>query len=218
MTLFDYAQFAVGLLIVISAVKPTVTKARISIYQARQGVQEVLRRKHSLSQQIRTLARESLHQRTTSASDRHNSENLHDVIEGLTRKAAELECVDRRVLVLDERRGLQEVGWIICLHRSPDAAPSQEPPRVTETWAEGRYLFFWAQDESKARRKTNIRFPEDQGFRILEVTRHDGDLSDMPALSSGSGAGKHDPISFDGAPAAPAMSRGAEPAVAAAPP
>jgi hypothetical protein len=217
MTLFDYAQFAVGLLIVISAVKPTVTKARISIYQARQGVQEVLRRKHSLSQQIRTLARESLHQRTTSVSDRSNSENLHDVIEGLTRKAAELECVDRRVLILDERRGLQESGWIICLHRSPDNAPALEPPRVTETWAEGRYLFFWAQDENKARRKANIRFPEDQGFRVLEATRHEGDLSDMPALSSGTGAGKHDPINFDGAQVPPPNVRAPEVAAAAAP-
>jgi hypothetical protein len=180
-------------------------------------VQEVLRRKHSLSQQIRTLARESLHQRTTSVSDRSNSENLHDVIEGLTRKAAELECVDRRVLILDERRGLQETGWVICLHRSPDNAPALEPPRVTETWAEGRYLFFWAQDETKARRKATFRFPEDQGFRILEATRHEGDLSDSPALSSGTGAGKHDPISFDGAQAPPPMMRGAEPAAAAAP-
>ncbi len=216
MTLFDYAEFAVGLLIVISAVKPTVTKARVSIFQSRQGVQEVLRRKHSLSQQIRTLARESLHQRTTSVSDRNNSENLHDVIEGLTRKAAELECVDRRVLVLDERRGLQETGWIICVHRSPDAAPALEPPRVTETWAEGRYLFFWAQDETKARRKATIRFPEDQGFRIIDAVRHDGDLSDLPALSSGSGAGKHDPISFDGAEMPPPIARSGDPAAAAA--
>ncbi len=199
MTLLDYAEFAVGLLIVVSAVKPTVTKARISIYQARQSVQEVLRRKHSLSVQIRTLARESLHQRTTSVHDRHNSENLHDVIEGLTRKAADLECVDRRVLVLDERRGQQETGWIICVHRSADAAPQAEPPRVTETWIEGRYLFFWAQDEIKARRKAAIRFPEDQGYRVIETMRHDGDLSESPPLSSGTGAGKHDPIDFDGA-------------------
>ena len=71
------------------------------------------------------------------------------------------------------------------------AGPPDEPPRVAETWHEGRYLFFWAQDERTARQKVAIRFPEAQGFQIVEMKRHDGDLGEPPTLSSGTGAGSH---------------------------
>lgn len=198
MTLFDYAELAVGVLIVIAAVKPMVTKARVGVFQARQGVQEVLRRKHALSQQIRALARESLHHGLARKHDGDDSEGLHEVIEGLTRRVGDLEAVDRRVLVLDERRGQRETGWIVHLCRDEDAPP-MEPERVTETWRDGRYVFFWAPDERGARQRAGIRFPEAQGFRILDVAPHTGDLTEPPALTSAGSAGRTPalPPSFD---------------------
>lgn len=201
MTLFDYAVLAVGILMVIAAVKPMVTKARMAVFQARQGVSEVLRRKHALSQQIRALARESLHQGMARRHDGTDSEGLHETIEGLTRRAEELEAVDRRVLVLDERRGQRETGWIVHLIRPEEGLPT-EPPRVAETWRDGRYLFFWAPDERGARQRAAIRFPEHHGFRILDVTPHPGDLSEDPTLTSATGAGRRPapdgPEAFDG--------------------
>ena len=188
MTLFDYAELGVGLLIVVGAVKPVFNKAKVTLHQARQGVQEMLRRKHSLSQQVRTLARECLHHRATSVHDHDDAERLHDVVAGLTRRVEELESVDRRILVLDERRGLRETAWILCIARSGPPLP-HEPPRVTESWREGRYIFYWAENERLARNKASIRFPADHGFQVIEVLRHDGDLADTPHLSSASGAG-----------------------------
>lgn len=188
MDLLDVTEFAVGGLIVIAAVKPTFNKALVAIHQARETVQDVLRRKHSLSQQVRTLARESLHQRLTSVRDAGGAEGLNDVIAGLERRIEELEEVDRRVLVLDERRGQREVGWILRIVRQ-GPAPFAEPPRVTESWQAGRYLFYWAQDEKGARQRVTLRFPESAGFRIVEAVRHEGDLSEEPSLSSAGGAG-----------------------------
>ena len=199
MTLFEYSELAVGILIVVAAVKPMVTKARLSVFQARQGVQEVLRRKHALSQQIRALARESLHLGNASKHDGDDSVGLHGVIDGLTRRAGDLEAVDRRVLVLDERRGQRETGWIVHIVRLEDGAAT-EPPRVAENWRDGRYVFFWAPDERGARQRASIRLPEDHGFRILDVAAHAGDLSEPPALTSAGGAGQplEAPDAFDG--------------------
>ena len=199
MTLFGFSELAVGVLIVIAAVKPMVMKARLSVYQARQGVQEVLRRKHALSQQIRALARESLHLGNASRHDGDDSADLHGAIDGLVRLTADLEAVDRRVLVLDERRGQRETGWIVHIARQKEGAAT-EPPRVAETWRDGRYVFFWAPDERGARQRASIRFPEAHGFRILDVAPHAGDLSEPPALTSASGAGRplEVPDSFDG--------------------
>lgn len=198
MTLFDLTEFAVGALIVIAAVKPTFNKAVVAVHQARETVQDVLRRKHSLSQQVRTLAKESLHQRLSSVHDADGAESLHDVIASLTRKVDELELVDRRVLVVDERRGQREVGWILRIARQEPGAYT-EAPRVTESWQFGRYLFFWAQDEKGARQRAAFRFPESQGYRIVEVIRHEGDLSEEPALSSATGAGRPVDMRLDGA-------------------
>jgi hypothetical protein len=189
MTLFDFTEFSVGALIVIGAVRPTFNKLLVALHKAREGVRDVLRRKHSLSQQIRALAKESLHQRINSVHDAVGAEDLHDVIAALTRNVEALEAVDRRVVVLDERRGQREVGWILLLARDPPG-PQSEPPRITELWQQGRYLFFWAQDEQGARHRAGLRFPERQGFRILQVIRHEGDLSEPPGLSSATGAGK----------------------------
>ena len=198
MTLFDLTEIAVGGLIVIAAVKPTFNKAIVAIHQARETVQDVLRRKHSLSQQVRTLAKESLHQRISRAHDSDGAENLHEVIANLERRVEELETVDRRVVVLDERRGQREVGWILRIVRQ-EPGPYTEAPRVTENWQLGRYLFFWAQDEKGARQRAAIRFPESMGYRVAEVIRHEGDLSDEPALSSATGAGRPVDLHLDGA-------------------
>lgn len=189
MTLFDLTEFAVGALIVVAAVKPTFNKALVAVHQSRETIQDVLRRKHSLSQQVRTLAKESLHQRISSVHDSDGAESLNDVIDGLNRKVEELEAIDRRVLVLDERRGQREVGWILRIARQ-EPGPYTEPPRVTESWQVGRYLFFWAQDEKAARQRAAVRFPESLGYRIVEVIRHEGDLAEDPALTSASGAGQ----------------------------
>lgn len=198
MTLLDVTEFAVGLLIVIGAVKPTFNKAVVAVHQARSNIQDVLRRKHSISQQIRTLAKESLHQRVSILHDAHGTDSLHDVIGGLTRKVEQLEWVDRRVLVLDERRGQREVGWILRIARH-GPGPALEPPRVTESWQHGRYVFFWAQDEKSARQRAGVRFPELLGYRIVEVMRHEGDLGEDPALSSATGAGQPVQMLLDGA-------------------
>ena len=188
MTLFDYAEFGVGFLIVLAAIKPVFNKARVTLHQAKQGVQEMLRRKHSLSQQVRTLARECLHHRASSVHDHDDAERAHDAVAGLSRRVEELEAVDRRILVLDERRGLRETAWILCIVRT-GPPPPHEPPRVTESWREGRYIFYWAENERLARNKASIRFPADHGFQVIEVLRHDGDLADTPNLSSAGGAG-----------------------------
>jgi hypothetical protein len=196
----NLAAVSVGVLIVIMAVRPNLNRARTTIYQARQSVQEILRRKHSLSQQIRVLARESLHQRLTSVSDKDTSAALEETIGSLTGHLQQLEKVDRRVLVFDERRGIQETGWILRVQRT-ERGPPLEPSRIAEAWADGRYMFFWAADEQKARRKAQIRFPAEQGYRVVEVLRHDADLSEPPALSTAMGAGRRIAEAADAGPA-----------------
>mgnify|MGYP000951956552 FL=1 len=102
----------------------------------------------------------------------------------LQRMIEQLEGEDRRVLVMDERRGLSETGWIICVRRRPEAASPLEPSNITRLWDEGRYVFFFASDMARARRKVLMRFSEENGFSIVDVKPHEGDLSDPPALGA----------------------------------
>ncbi|QJE73925.1 LapA family protein [Aerophototrophica crusticola] len=174
--------FLIGAVVVALSAKPSYLKAQRTIREARQAILELKRRKHALSQKVRMLAKESLDQRLTAGQDQMESDDLTGRIAGLQHRVQELEAIDRRVLVLDERRGLSESGWIIRLRRPPDQAPALEPSAVTRLWEEGRYVFFFASDVARARRKSLVRFPEEQGFEILEVIPHADDLSTVSVL------------------------------------
>lgn len=173
---------ALAILIVILALKPAFIRARQHVRSARFNVDELRRRKHGLSLQIRLLARESLGHRLTAGKDEVESGEMHVRIAGLQRQLIELEKVDRRVLVLDERRGLQETAWIVHLRRDSASAHPLEPKTITTLWDEGRYYFFYAGDANKARRKATVRFPSEQGFEIVDVLPHNGDLTDDPKI------------------------------------
>ncbi|HYC05963.1 MAG TPA: hypothetical protein VED40_21905 [Azospirillaceae bacterium] len=177
--------FGIGLacMIVILAVKPAVLKARKSIKQARRSIRELRHRQHAISHQIRALARESLAQRHTADADDGEVGEMHQAIAGLTRRIQELEAIDRRILVLDERRGLQETGWIILVRREGEVPPL-EPTRVTRAWQEGRYIFYFATDLNRARRKAQARFPAAQGYQVIDVFPHEGDLSEPPTFGA----------------------------------
>ncbi|OYQ33449.1 hypothetical protein CHU95_13685 [Niveispirillum lacus] len=175
---------ALMLMIVFLSVKPTVIKANRSLKEARRAMVELRRRQHALSTKIRSLARESLGQRLTAGQDDHEAFELQSRTDHLQRTIELLEAEDRRVLVMDERRGLSETGWIICVRRRPEAASPLEPSNITRLWDEGRYVFFFASDMARARRKVLLRFSEEGGFSIVDVKPHEGDLSDPPALGA----------------------------------
>ena len=170
------------LLLVVLAVHPAVMRTHRKVRAARAGVAELKRRKRLLSLQVRALARESLGQRLTSGRDTHESEAIHFHMAELERRLVELQSIDRRVLVLDERRGLTETGWILLIRRPPDAAPPLEPGPITQLWAQGRYFFFFAPDQNRARRKAMVRFSPEQGFEIVDIQPHEGDLSQPPVI------------------------------------
>lgn len=175
---------ALVLMIVFLSVKPTVMKANRTIREAKKAIIELRRRQHALSNKIRALARESLGQRLTAGQDDHEADELASRTDHLKRMIEQLEGEDRRVLVMDERRGLSETGWIICVRRRPEAASPLEPSNITRLWDEGRYVFFFASDMPRARRKVLMRFSEEQGYSIVDVKPHEGDLSDPPALGA----------------------------------
>ncbi|MFY8094115.1 MAG: hypothetical protein ACOVN0_11630 [Niveispirillum sp.] len=175
---------ALMLMIVFLSVKPTVIKANRSLKEARRAMVELRRRQHALSSKIRSLARESLGQRLTAGQDDHEAFELQSRTDHLQRTIEQLEAEDRRVLVMDERRGLSETGWIICVRRRPDAASPLEPSNITRLWDEGRYVFFFASDIPRVRRKVQLRFSEENGYSIVDVKPHEGDLSDPPALGA----------------------------------
>ncbi|HYE50310.1 MAG TPA: hypothetical protein VEB20_12020 [Azospirillaceae bacterium] len=176
---------ALGAMIVLIALKPAVVRARQHIMQSKRGLLELKRRRVALSQQIRALARESLGQRLTADADDDESSEMTLRVAGLTRRVQELERVDRRILVLDERRGLSETGWIVLLRRSPEApVPGYEPQRVTQLWHEGRYVFFYAGDMGRARRKALVRFPESAGYEVVDAFPHEGDLAEQPTFGA----------------------------------
>ncbi|MFV3127941.1 hypothetical protein [Niveispirillum sp. KHB5.9] len=175
---------ALALMIVFLSVKPTVLKANRTIKEAKRAMIELRRRQQALSNKIRALARESLGQRLTAGQDDHEADELANRTDHLKRTIELLEAEDRRVLVMDERRGLSETGWIICVRRRPDAASPLEPSNITRLWDEGRYVFFFATDMPRARRKVLLRFSEENGFSIVDVKPHEGDLSDPPALGA----------------------------------
>lgn len=177
-------SMALLLMIVFLSVKPTVIKANRSLKEARKAMIELRRRQHALSNKIRLLARESLGQRLTAGQDDHEAFELQSRTDHLQRTIERLEAEDRRVLVMDERRGLSETGWIICVRRRPDAASPLEPSNITRLWDEGRYVFFFASDMARVRRKVQLRFSEDNGYSIVDVKPHEGDLSDPPALGA----------------------------------
>jgi len=169
-------------MIVFLSAKPTFIKAGQSIRETRRAMVELRRRQYAMSQKIRALARESLGQRLTAGQDDVESDALARRVMEMQKQIEQLEQEDRRVLVMDERRGLSETGWIICVRRRPDAASPLEPANVTRLWDEGRYVFFFASDQGRARRKAQARFVEENGFVIVDVKAHEGDLSDPPAL------------------------------------
>lgn len=175
---------ALMLMIVFLSMKPTVVKANRSLKDARRAMVELRRRQHALSGKIRALARESLSQRLTAGQDDHEAHEMQSRTDHLKRMIEQLEAEDRRVLVMDERRGLSESGWIICVRRRPEVASPLEPTNITRLWDEGRYVFFFASDIPRVRRKVLLRFPEDGGFSIVDVKPHEGDLSEPPALGA----------------------------------
>lgn len=175
---------ALMLMIVFLSMKPTVVKANRTLKEAKRAMVELRRRQHALSGKIRSLARESLSQRLTAGQDDHEAEEMQSRTDHLKRMIEQLEAEDRRVLVMDERRGLSESGWIICVRRRPEAASPLEPTNITRLWDEGRYVFFFATDMPRVRRKVLLRFPEDGGFSIVDVKPHEGDLSEPPALGA----------------------------------
>lgn len=177
-------SIALMLMIVFLSMKPTVLKANRSLKEAKRAMIELRRRQQALSNKIRSLARESLSQRLTAGQDDHEAEEMQARTDHLHRMIEQLEAEDRRVLVMDERRGLSETGWIICVRRRPEAASPLEPTNITRLWDEGRYVFFFASDMPRARRKVLMRFPEDGGYSIIDVKPHEGDLSDPPALGA----------------------------------
>lgn len=177
-----------GAMIVILASKPSMIKARKQIRDARLGIIDLTRRRIALSQRLRALARESLGQRLTAGADDTEAGTLDDNIALLKRRVEELEAIDRRILVLDERRGLQETGWIVLVRRARASAPPMEPSGITQLWDEGRYLFVFAIDARKARRKTIVRFTEEGGFQLVEVYPHEGDMTEPPRLNQAVGA------------------------------
>ncbi|KPF87639.1 hypothetical protein IP70_01975 [alpha proteobacterium AAP38] len=177
-------SIALMLMIVFLSMKPTVLKANHSLKEARKAMVELRRRQQALSNKIRALARESLGQRLTAGQDDHEADELQSRTDHLKRMIEQLEAEDRRVLVMDERRGLSETGWIICVRRRPEAASPLEPSNITRLWDEGRYVFFFASDMPRARRKVLMRFPEDGGYSIVDVKPHEGDLSEPPALGA----------------------------------
>jgi len=171
-----------GLLIVMLAAKPSFQRANRCLRDARNEILELRRRRHLLSQKIRQLGRESLGQRLTAGQDAQEAEDITMTLAGLERRLAGLEALDRRVLVFDERRGISESGWILLIRRPPDAAPPGEPEAVTQRWDEGRFIFVFAHDPARARRKANVRFPPDAGFVVLDTYAHEGDLSELPMV------------------------------------
>ena len=177
-------SIALMLMIVFLSMKPTVVKASHSIKEAKKAMVELRRRQHALSTKIRMLARESLGQRLTAGQDDHEAYELQSRTDHLTRTIEQLEGEDRRVLVMDERRGLSETGWIICVRRRPEAASPLEPSNITRLWDEGRYVFFFATDMARARRKVLMRFAEEGGYSIVDVKPHEGDLSEPPNLGT----------------------------------
>lgn len=177
-------SIALMLMIVFLSMKPTVMKANRTLKEAKRAMIELRRRQYALSGKIRALARESLGQRLTAGQDDNEAHQLQSRTDHLKRMIEQLEAEDRRVLVMDERRGLSETGWIICVRRRPEAATPLEPSNITRVWDEGRYVFFFATDIPRVRRKVLLRFPEDGGFNIVDVKPHEGDLSDPPALGA----------------------------------
>jgi hypothetical protein len=173
----------IGAMLVLLSMRPTVLRARKTLRETRRSLIELRRRQQALSQKVRSLARESLSQRLTAGQDDVEAETLSNRLEELQRRVLELEAEDRRVLVLDERRGLSETGWIICVRRLRNVAPPLEPSNITDLWDEGRYVFFFASDAARAKRKVLVRFPEDAGYLVVEVKAHPGDLSDPPAIN-----------------------------------
>lgn len=177
-------SIGLGLMVVFLSAKPTVVKANRTIKETRRAMVELRRRQQALSQKIRALARESLGQRLTAGQDDVESDALAQRIVHLQRMVEQLEAEDRRVLVMDERRGLSETGWIICVRRQRSVASPLEPSNITSLWDDGRHMFFFASDMPRARRKVLLRFPEDGGFSIVDIKPHEGDLSDPPAIGA----------------------------------
>ncbi|MBB6254184.1 hypothetical protein [Nitrospirillum iridis] len=176
----NWFAIALGVMIVLIGVKPAFQKAQRRVKRTRRSIKDLQRRRYVLSQQVRALARESLSQRLTSAADDVEAATLGSNVKGLTDQVNALESVDRRILVTDERRGLQETGWIVLIRRA-EGIP-MEPTRVVKLWEEGRYFFFFATDLTRARRKAQLRFPAAQGYEVLDVVPHEGDLSETPTF------------------------------------
>ncbi|WP_029014150.1 hypothetical protein [Niveispirillum irakense] len=174
---------ALGIMIILLSIRPSVARASRMIRTTRRAMTELHARQRALSNRIRILARESLSQRLTAGQDANESDQAEKRIAALQREVERLEAEDRRILVIDERRGLQETGWILCIRRVPAAASPLEPVHITSLWDEGRYVFFFAADMQRARRKALLRFSEDAGFLIIDAKPHEGDLAEPPMLS-----------------------------------
>lgn len=174
---------AVGGMIILIAAKPAVIKSLRGIRRVRASIRDMERRRRALSQQLRVLARESLNQRVLSAADARETETLSRTIQGLQGHLENLQGVDRRIIVMDERRGVVETSWIVLIRRSSAAGvPPNEPPAISQLWRNGRHYHFFAADEARVRRKVAQHFPVAGGYEVLGIYPYDGDLTQIAKL------------------------------------
>lgn len=175
--------FFVGVAFVAIAIKPAVLKARRDLRQVRVDIRDLTRRSAGLSQQVRTLARECRNQRLLGSADAAQVQIQGETLKELQGSLDALQGVDRRIIVLEERRGPTESGWIAQVRR-PGVPPPGEPATITHLWRDGRYYHCFASDPARARRKLEQRLPSQDGYEIIgDLRPHAEELTEVAKLA-----------------------------------
>jgi len=141
-----------------------IVKARRRIQRLKEiGVQEC--------RLVRAAGRHTLHQRRELSLMERAAEAIQRDCEQAQAQVRELEAVDRRLYVLDERRTNADQSWVAVISHAnfrrdvlPDATP-----RLAVSWVRGRRFIVWAVDQEKAQQKVWNRYPPARGFVLLSL-------------------------------------------------
>lgn len=135
---------------------------------ARSRIEGLRRAKEVQVERIRQAAKTSLMLKREFRKAEDRKAELQEEIRDQTIKLAAALRVDRRVYVLDDRRGASDLSWIVTVtntHFTEHVNP-QANMAAQLSWRAGRRMVVYALDAAKAREKAATRLPERLGYQV----------------------------------------------------
>lgn len=154
----------------ISFLAALVRSARV-IEEARVRMNHLMAQKKVQAQRIRKVGKQLLALRRERKAAEGRREAMREEAVKAEKSLRETFRIDRRLYVLDDRRTSNDRTWIVTVQHADylRGVSSRVGEEVAETWKHGRRFVVWALDKRKATEKIELRYPGENGFRVVHI-------------------------------------------------